>query len=194
METCQSSEKAGKNALTDREVLVNKKPHRIRVLERNGNTFLVEVDKKTVTVKVKNPSQKKTAIIEINGRPLQAKIDRIQRNILQVKIDGKPFEVQRQPKIPKETAVKLKPVTAVTRKPAMSLAIEKDTVTAPITGKIVLLKADVGEKVEKGECICILEAMKMENEIATPKAGVVKEIRICEGDIVNKGDVLAVIT
>lgn len=173
---------------------MNKKPHRIRVLERNGNTFLVEVDKKTVTVKVKNPSQKKTAIIEINGRSLQARIDRIQRNILQVNIDGKPFEVQRQPKTPKETAVKLKPVAAVTRKPAMNLAIEKDAVTAPITGKIVLLKADVGEKVEKGECICILEAMKMENEIATPKAGVVKEIRICEGAVVSKGDVLAVIT
>ena len=74
------------------------------------------------------------------------------------------------------------------------LAIEKDAVTAPIAGRIVLLTADVGQKVEKGECICILEAMKMENEVAAPKAGVVKEIRVSEGAIVNKGDILAVIT
>jgi len=56
------------------------------------------------------------------------------------------------------------------------------------------LKADVGQRVEKGECICVLEAMKMENEIAAPKAGVVKEFKVSEGAIVNKGDVLALIT
>jgi biotin carboxyl carrier protein len=39
-----------------------------------------------------------------------------------------------------------------------------------------------------------LEAMKMENEIAAPKTGVVKEIRVSEGAIVNEGDILAVIT
>jgi biotin carboxyl carrier protein len=57
-----------------------------------------------------------------------------------------------------------------------------------------LLRANVGQKVEKGECICVLEAMKMENEIAAPKTGVVKEIKVSKGAIVNKGDVLAVIT
>jgi biotin carboxyl carrier protein len=180
--------------LTAHEVLVNRKPHRVRVLERNGNIFLVEVNEKTVTVKIKNPNQGKTVLIEINGSSLQAKIERIQRNILQVKIGGKPFEVQCQPKIPKETAVKLEPVATVTRRPAISLAIEKDAVTAPIAGRIVLLKANVGQRVEKGECICVLEAMKMENEIAAPKKGVVKEIRVSEGAIVNKRDVLAIIT
>ena len=180
--------------MTAHEVLVNRKPHRVKVLERNGNTFLVEVDEKRVKVKIKNPSQGKMAIIEINGRSFQAKIDRVQRNILQVKIGGKLFGVQRQPKIPKETAVKLEPVAAITRRPSLKLAIEKDAVAAPIAGRIVLLKADVGQKVEKGECICVLEAMKMENEIAAPKAGVVKEIRVSEGAIVNKGDILAVIT
>ena len=180
--------------MTAQEVLVNRKPHRVRVLERNRNTFLVEVDEKRVKVRIKNPSQGKTAIIEINDRSFQTKIDRVQRNILQIKIGGKLFEVQRQPKIPKETAVKLGPVAAITRRPSLKLTTEKDAVVAPIAGRIVLLKADSGQEVEKGECICILEAMKMENEIAAPKAGVVKEIRTFEGAIVNKGDILAVIT
>ena len=180
--------------MTAHEVLVNKKLHRVKVLERNENTFLVEVNEKPVTVKIKNPNRGKTAIIEINGRSFRAKTKRIQRNILQVKIGGKIFEVHRHPKIPKAPVVKLEPVATITRRPALKLAIEKDAVTAPIAGRIVLLKANVGQRVEKGECICILEAMKMENEIAAPKAGVVKEFKVSQGAIVNKGDVLAVIT
>jgi biotin carboxyl carrier protein len=194
METCGQSKKAEENALTAHDVLVNKKLHRVKVLERNASTFIVEVNEKTVTVKIKNPSQGKTAIIEINGRSFRAKIKRIQRNILQVKIGGKIFDVQRQPKIPKAPAVKLEPAATITRRPALKLAIEKDAVIAPIAGRIVLLKADVGQRVEKGECICVLEAMKMENEIAAPKAGVVKEFKVSEGAIVNKGDFLALIT
>ena len=180
--------------MTAHDVSVNGKPHRVRILERNGDTFLVEVNEKMVTVKIKNPSQGKTAIIEINGRSFRAKIKRIQGNILQVKIGGKIFEVQPQPKIPKAPAVKLEPVATIARRSGLKLAIEKDAVIAPIAGRIVLLKADVGQRVEKGECICILEAMKMENEIAAPKAGVVKGFKVSEGAIVNKGDVLALIT
>jgi len=176
------------------EFLVNKKPHRVRVLERNGNTFLIEINEKTVTVKLKNQNQGKTAIMEINGRSFKAKVEKNQRNILQIKIGKKTFEVQRQPIVPKETAVRLEPAATITRKPAISMTIEKDAVVAPIAGRIVLLKASVGKKVEKGECICVLEAMKMENEIAAPKAGLVKEVRVSKGAIVNRGDVLAVIT
>jgi len=176
------------------EFLVNKKPHRVRVLERNGNNFLIEVNEKTVTVKLKNLNQGKTAIMEINGRSFKTKVEKNQRNILQVKIGGKSFEVQRQPIVPKETAVELEPAATITRKPSTSLTIEKDAVVAPIAGRIVLLKTSAGQEVEKGECICVLEAMKMENEIAAPKAGLVKEVRVSKGAIVNKGDVLAVIT
>jgi biotin carboxyl carrier protein len=180
--------------LTIHEVLVNKKPHRVTVLERNGSTFLGEVNEKSFTVKIKNPNQGGTFNVEINGRSLQAKIERIQRNILQVRIGGRSFEVQCYPEVPKEAAVMLKPVDAVVKRPIMSLAIEKDAVTAPIAGRIVLLKIEVGQKVSEGECICIVEAMKMENEITAPRKGVVKEVRISEGAIVNKRDVLAIIT
>jgi len=180
--------------LTDHEILVNKKPNRVRVLERNGNIFLVDVNEKTVTVKIRNPSQGKIVIIDIDGKSFRAQVERVQRNIIQVKIGGKFFEVQHQHRIPKEAAVKLEPIAAITRKPAVGLVIEKDAVNAPIAGRIVLLKVKVGQKVERGECICILEAMKMENEIAAPKAGIVKEIRVSEGAFVNKEDILAVIT
>ncbi len=178
--------------MTAHEVLVNSKPHRVEVLERNGNNFLVRINEKTVKVKLPNSFQGK-ATIEIDGQLLQAEVKRVQGNVVQVKIGGKLFEVQYPPKIFREPPVRLEPMATVTRRPATSLTVEKDAVTAPIAGRIVLLKANVGQTVEKGECVCILEAMKMENEVAAPKAGVVREIRVSEGAVVNKGDVLAVI-
>jgi len=180
--------------LTIYEVLVNKKPHRIKILERNGDTFLVEVNEKTVTVRIRDPAPGNTTIIEINGRALQTKVKRVQGNIFHVKISGKLFEVQRRSKTLKEPAGKLKSVVAITKRPTLKLAVEKGAVVAPIAGRIMLLKAKVGHKVKKGECICILEAMKMENEITASKTGVIKEVKVSEGAVVNKGDVLAVIT
>lgn len=176
------------------EVLVNKKPYWVRVLERNGDAFLVEVNEKTVRARIKNLNQGETAIIEINGESFQVHVKRVRRGALQVKIGGKLFEVQHQPRVPLEPAVRPGPATTITGRPAISVSIERGAVTAPIAGKIVLLRVSVGQKVEKGESICVLEAMKMENEIAAPRAGTVKEIRVSEGDIVNKGDVLVVIT
>ena len=60
-------------------------------------------------------------------------------------------------------------------------------------GKVVRVIAAVGDQVEKGDGIVVVEAMKMQNELKSPKAGTVKEIRFAEGVTVNSGDVLAVI-
>ena len=50
-----------------------------------------------------------------------------------------------------------------------------------------------GAEVVEGDLICVIEAMKMENEIVAHRAGKVEELKIAEGDAVSSGDVLAVI-
>ncbi len=60
-------------------------------------------------------------------------------------------------------------------------------------GKVVRLIAGVGDVVEKGDAVMVVEAMKMQNDLKAPKAGLVKEIRVSEGSTVSAGDVLAVI-
>ena len=60
-------------------------------------------------------------------------------------------------------------------------------------GKVVRLIAAVGDAVEKGDAVLVVEAMKMQNDLKSPKAGVVKEIRATEGSTVSAGDILAVI-
>ena len=60
-------------------------------------------------------------------------------------------------------------------------------------GKLVRILAAEGAEIKQGEGVLIVEAMKMQNEMKSPKDGVVKEIRFAEGATVNAGDVLAII-
>ena len=65
--------------------------------------------------------------------------------------------------------------------------------TVPMQGTIVKLLVEVGQAVEVGQGIVVLEAMKMENQINAEKAGTVAEIKVAVGDKVGGGDVVAVI-
>ncbi len=60
-------------------------------------------------------------------------------------------------------------------------------------GKLVRVLVETGAEIKKGDGVLIVEAMKMQNEMKSPRDGIVKEIRFAEGATVNAGDVLAVI-
>jgi len=174
------------------EVLVNKKAHNIRVLKKEDDSFLVDVDGKTVEVKFANSGGGKFSL-EVNGEKFQTEVLRLSGSVMRVKVGGKAFEVQYPTPTFKPETPKIELQPTLSKKPTISIAVGKDAVLAPIAGRIIALKVGVGQKVSKGDCICILEAMKMANEVAAPKDGIVKEILVSEGAVVNKGDVLAVI-
>ncbi|MFN7944584.1 MAG: biotin/lipoyl-containing protein [Blastocatellia bacterium] len=69
----------------------------------------------------------------------------------------------------------------------------KATLTAPMPGKVVRILKAVGDEVESGQGILVVEAMKMQNEVQSPKNGRVTELRVSEGQTVNAGEVMAVI-
>ena len=64
---------------------------------------------------------------------------------------------------------------------------------APMPGKVVRLLCAAGDQVTAGQGVAVVEAMKMQNEVQSPKAGQVLELRVREGQTVNAGEVLAVI-
>ena len=66
-------------------------------------------------------------------------------------------------------------------------------VPAHITGTVWKIEANVGDEVQEGDTILILESMKMEMPVEAPANGSITEIRVAEGAAVNEGDVLAVI-
>lgn len=67
----------------------------------------------------------------------------------------------------------------------------KIKVNAPMPGKIVAVKASVGQAVKRGDVIVILEAMKMENEIVAPEDGTVASINVSVGEMVESNSLLA---
>jgi acetyl-CoA/propionyl-CoA carboxylase biotin carboxyl carrier protein len=67
------------------------------------------------------------------------------------------------------------------------------TVAVPMQGTIVKVLVAAGDAVEVGQTVCVLEAMKMENNVNAEKAGTVTEVKVSAGDSVGPGDVIAVI-
>ena len=90
------------------------------------------------------------------------------------------------------------PVAAPVATPAAAPAAPKATapagansVTAPMPGTILEVKVSAGQSVKKGDVICVLEAMKMENDIPAPCDGVVASINVQKGASVAANDVIA---
>ncbi|MBO6160645.1 MAG: acetyl-CoA carboxylase biotin carboxyl carrier protein subunit, partial [Bacteroidales bacterium] len=65
---------------------------------------------------------------------------------------------------------------------------EGKSVTSPLPGVIIEISVKEGQAVKAGQKVAVLEAMKMENEIAAPADGVVTSIRVAKGDSLQEGD------
>ncbi len=110
-------------------------------------------------------------------------------------VDGRRFEVSLRYE---ETAGAAAAVVARTRKPKRSAKAASgggspDQVVTPMQGTVLKVLVEVGQAVTMGEVVCIVEAMKMENEIAAHQAGTVRELRVEVGQGVVVGEVLAVV-
>ena len=141
--------------------------------------------------------------IEIDGRKLLVDAVKSGRNIYSVIENGRQFEVSIDEKGPRDFDVmvrgRLFHLEAVDERSRLLAATSKmaasgpQTIEAEMPGKVVLVKAAVGDTVADGQGVVVVEAMKMENEIASPIDGVVTELPVTVGDTVENGDVLFVV-
>jgi len=88
---------------------------------------------------------------------------------------------------PKAAPAAAKPAEAA---PKAAPAAGANSVKAPLPGNILKVKVSQGSTVKNGDILCVLEAMKMENEILAPADGTVTAVYAKEGTSVNTGDVL----
>ena len=110
--------------------------------------------------------------------------------LYRVKVNGKVFEVELEAVSEVKGSVQSTPVsTPVTSSSSTGGA----TIVAPIAGKVLAVKVNVGDKITKGQTVAVIEAMKLENEVPSTVEGIVKEIKVSNGASVNNGGVLIVL-
>ena len=148
---------------------------------------------------------------KVKGVDYAVEIQDIEGNIANVTVNGIPFEVEmKQPvkagkqkvKLSEERRVKSEESnssssatnasSATTTQPAAAAASGKQVV-APLPGTINEIKVKVGDKVNAGDTVVILEAMKMQNNIEAETSGTITSINVNKGDAVMEGDTLVTI-
>ncbi|MCC5953307.1 MAG: acetyl-CoA carboxylase biotin carboxylase subunit [Acidimicrobiia bacterium] len=123
---------------------------------------------------------------------------KVQRD-LDVEVNGRRFSVKViAPESQLGAAAPAGAAGGAKRKPRRSggggaLAAVSGAVTVPMQGTIVKVLVEAGQTVEAGQAVCVLEAMKMENNITAGAAGTVTEVKVAPGDTVGTGDVVCVI-
>ena len=85
------------------------------------------------------------------------------------------------------------PVAAPAAAPAPAAVAAGEAVTAPMPGTILRVNVTQGQAVKEGDLLCVLEAMKMENEIFAPRAGTVAQVVVSKGSTVDTGAALVVL-
>jgi biotin carboxyl carrier protein len=139
--------------------------------------------------------------IMLDGQAVAADAVEIAANTLSVLLDGQAFEVRiaKSPEGGLKIQAGLQEFTAEVADPRAwrgrrhgALEAEgRQQIVAPMPGKVVRLLVKAGDKVEAGQGLLVVEAMKMQNEIRSPKSGAVGRLFAVEGQAVNAGDVLA---
>jgi biotin carboxyl carrier protein len=161
------------------EVIVGGKPHRLELEKATGGWEC-----------------------RLDGQPINIDAVIPRRDVLSLLVDGHAYEIKRE-----QTATDLhlwvgSTAFAVEVRDPRSLRSRQHAagdekgprkVLAPMPGRVVRVLVAENSEVEAGQGIVVVEAMKMQNEIKSPKKGVVKKISTTPGAAVNPGDVLAVV-
>ena len=139
--------------------------------------------------------------IMLDGRAVDADAVEIDPNTLSLLLEGQSYEV-RFKQLPdgllkiqvgeQEFAAEVADPRVWRGRQHGSLEAEgRQQVVAPMPGKVIRLLVKQGDRVEAGQGLLVVEAMKMQNEIRSPKGGFVERFQVEEGQPVNAGEVLA---
>jgi len=176
------------------EVFIDSKPRKIELVKTGGNSFTVKIDSKSLNILL--PSDKanleKLSSIKIDGKTYHIELPKIDwEKLFPIKVEEITFKAEVKTFTKKSVLTAFEPVPLTpARKAVATKQVVEGTITAPMTGKILSVKVKKGDHVELGQVVCVLEAMKMENEIVAPKAGTIREVYISEGSSVSEGEPL----
>jgi biotin carboxyl carrier protein len=152
--------------------------HEVEV-ERRGHEFFVEIDGGRYDLELVNLDGAVASLrFPTTGRSLQITYHQGRNGNWRVTVGQREFDLE-----------VLTPAEAVDAVSAARTA-GPSRLTAPIPGKVVAVKVEAGDKVEAGQALIVLEAMKMENELASDQSGRIAAIHVAAGDTVEGGELL----
>jgi biotin carboxyl carrier protein len=160
------------------------KKYRLGAVAGEDPLWNVPVDEKRVALEVlRQPSaQVPTLFVRAGGRVISVTLqEHRDQRVYFMEVNGRPLTITLEEDAPSAPTVE----SRISDGPVV--------VNSPMAGKIASVKTTVDSKVEEGQSLIILEAMKMENEIASPKSGTLKELYVKHGDLVKAGDKLCLV-
>jgi len=137
----------------------------------------------------------------ISGHKYEVDINDIEGKIAHISVNGTDYEIE----IDDEKVTKKinKAKTPFLKRTSVSDAVEGQSentkssdgnnlvkISAPLPGSIVKVNVSVGDIVKAGDCLLLMEAMKMENKVSAEKGGLIKSVKVSVGDTVLQGDTL----
>jgi biotin carboxyl carrier protein len=177
-------------------IIIDGKSYKVELVTHvRGSPFSVKVNDKPYEAGFMSESEAVVPFsIRVRGKVYEVELKRIDRERpFPIKVNNVPFKVELKPAERKLVSKILEsPALMSVAKPSRRAVVE-GAATAPMAGKIVSVLVKDGDPVKVGDVLCVLEAMKMENEITATKAGIVQEVKVSEGMPVNEGEVLVII-
>lgn len=159
---------------------VNGRPETVRI-EGEGGRYRVTVGDRTIDVDARQPMSGLTSLL-VDGVSHVADVAAAAGGSL-VDVDGATYLVE----------VEDHARHVIRTRGGASGGGAGQTLKTPLPGKVTHVAVTVGDRVERGQTIVVIEAMKMENEFKAGVAGTVTEVRVQPGQPVNAGDVLVLI-
>lgn len=163
--------------------------------------YEINVDGKNYRVEI-NPAEQGRWLCKLDGKEFLLDAVLTNQNSLSLIIANNSYEILRE-QTGQETCLWIQnaPYTVELRDPRSFRARNRAAkdhdgprkLTASMPGKVVRLLLSAGNEVEVGQGVLVLEAMKMQNEIKSPKKGTIQKILVEEGTAVKAGDVLAIV-
>jgi biotin carboxyl carrier protein len=163
-------------------------------------TYEISVEGKNYQLELKKGERGWECVLD--GQKIEVDAVIARPNVMSIIIGGTAYEVKRE-RTASDThlwvksarfAVDVRDPRSLRSRRAKGVGIEgPQKLLAPMPGKIVRLISTVGSEVEAGQGLLVIEAMKMQNELKSPKKGIVKQLLVAEGASVSAGEVLAIV-
>jgi biotin carboxyl carrier protein len=167
----------------------------------------IEIEGRVRVIELATGSSPAQCRVNLDGQPLEVEAWLLRPGVLSIIVEGRSHRVVLEDDAPasngNDKAVYFDgrrfpyrvedPRSLKTRRAHAGGGDGPKVIKASMPGRVVRVLVERGQAVETNQSVVVIEAMKMQNELKSPKAGTVAEIRVTPGDTVTAGDVLAVI-